>query len=297
MRMGWLVVVMTLAGCGPGLGGGGGNDGGGDATQGAPTGGASMSAGMTRGDDDDENEEDDQDDDDDDPTPTTGGADGTTGGPPMTACEPAPPRPGDCGDAVLEDAWVHIGTEADDERSTLEGVRVIDGSLMIHRAPDENLDFLACIEEITGSLIVHDNDALVCMTGLAHVQRLGGDVVITRNDALQDIDALVGVEELERENEGFGSIEHSLIVLNNASLIRVSGLTELAIVHGAVHIRDNPMLQAIDGLVGLLAVGGSLAINHNESLCQSHIDELGEGIEQPAEIPSSWSSIGNAEGC
>lgn len=228
----------------------------------------------------------------------TSSTEGGTGDPPRSACGEPPPQPADCGDGVLEDVWVHIGTGATDERDSLDGVREIQGNLIIHGAADDNLDFLACIEEITGNLIVSDNDALVCMTGLANLETLGGNLVVAGNDALVEIDAPVGVTTIGTSVvDGVGEVDHSVLILDNPSLRRIGGLTALAAIAGELHIQRNAALEDIDGLVGIEGIGGNLAINHNSSLCMSAIVELGEGIEVPATPPDDWTTVGDAEGC
>lgn len=272
----------ALLGCGPTVNLPGSEGGGGDTTTGGDN--ATTAASLTSG------------------TPPTPGsdtvaADGTTAedppGPP-----PLPPPPDNCGEAVVVDPWLHIdGTELD-ERAKLVDARVIDGDLVVHRAPDADLSFLACLTEVTGDLVLFDNDALVDVSGLAFIERVGGDIVIADNDALIDFDALTLVTEIEAsvEDEPF-EVRHSLIILGNASLERIHGLWNLQTIVGDFHVRDNPNLVDIAGLVGILAVGGSLAINHNESLCGSQVAALGDEIINPDEPPNDWTTIANNEGC
>ena len=231
------------------------------------------------------------------PGSDTVAADDTTGsdppGPP-----PLPPPPDNCGDGILVDAWLHIDGTDLDERAELEGIRVIDGDLVVHQAPDADLSFLACITEVTGDLVLFDNDNLVDVTGLAFIERIGGDLVIADNDALVDFDALTLVTEIERgPGPDILEIDHSLIILGNASLETIHGLWNLELVFGDLHVRDNPNLTDIAGLVGITAVGGSLAVNHNESLCISQVAALGDGITTPDTPPDDWTTIANNEGC
>ena len=234
--------------------------------------------------------------------PTTGAdtvaADGdtTAGDPPGPP--PLPPPPENCGDSIVVDPWLHIdGTELD-ERAKLEGARVVDGDLVVHRAPDADLSFLECLTEVTGDLVLFDNDALVDVSGLAFIERVGGDIVIADNDALVDFDALTLVTEIESTQEpGESQIFHSLIILGNASLETIHGLWNLETILGDFHVRDNPNLVDIAGLVGIAAVGGSLAVNHNQALCSSQVVALGDGITTPDEPPNDWTTIANNEGC
>lgn len=234
--------------------------------------------------------------------PTTGAdtdaADGdtTAGDPPGPP--PLPPPPQNCGEGTVVDPWLHIDGTDLDERSKLEGVRVVDGDLVIHRAPDADLSFLECLIEVTGDLVLFDNDALVDVSGLAFIERIGGDIVIADNDALVDFDALTLVTNIESSQPpGQAEVFHSLIILGNASLETIHGLWNLQTIFGDFHVRDNPNLVDIAGLVGIVAVGGSLAVNHNESLCSSQVVALGDGITTPDEPPDGWTTIANNEGC
>lgn len=210
--------------------------------------------------------------------------------------DPGPP-PLDCGDATLEDAWVLIDGSDADERSSLDGVHRIDGSLIIDGAPDSDLDFLDCIEEITGDLVIHDCDALVSTSGLSQLSYLGGSLMITRNDALVELEGLSLIDQIRREQVDNFWRPHSLIISENASLTEITGLSELVVVHGSVLIRDNPALTEISALSSLRAIGGLLAINHNESLCVAQAEAIFDAIEQPQEPLFGWSSSGNAEDC
>ncbi len=204
--------------------------------------------------------------------------------------------PTDCGTGVLTDARVRITTGDEDERASLEGIAVVDGDLVIKNAPDADLSFLQCVREITGNLYVFDNDALVDTDGLYWLERVGGDVVIAENDALVDFTGLAQITEIEGETSStLSEGAHSLFVLDNASLQRLSGLDSLLFVAGDLHIRDNPSLQDVDALAGLMLVGRTLAINHNPSLCASSVDAIGRTVS----IGQSSGSATNAndEGC
>lgn len=214
---------------------------------------------------------------------TTSAADGTS-----TGAELPPEHPPDCGTATVVDAQVWIGGP-EDERESLVGARVVDGDLIISGADDVDLGFLACLDEVTGDLYVHDNDALRDADGLYWLEALGGNLVVTRNDALVDFSGLANVLEIA---EG-----RSMIVSENAALERISGLASLVVVRGDLLLRDNPLLTDVTGLHGLGAVLGALAINHNGSLCESQIEALVSEIEIPEAPTDAWTNRGNAQGC
>ena len=205
--------------------------------------------------------------------------------------------PDNCGDAVLADGWLHISADEYDERHKLDGVAVIDGDLVIRRSELTDLELLRCVREITGTLHIYDNDALVDVSGLWWVERLGGDLIVADNDALVEFDALAKVREIERE-EVEGSpfpLEHGLAFIRNSSLERIRGLTDLERVWGDLVIRDNPALVSLEGLLGLTTATGAFAINHNPSLCPAAVIPIVEGLEDPYEY--GWSWAGNGEAC
>lgn len=226
---------------------------------------------------------------------TPSAADSTTAGAAF------PPRPEGCGDATVVDPWLHIdGTELD-ERDSLAGASTIDGDLVVYGVSDTDLSFLECLTEVTGDLVLYDNDALVDTTGLTWIEQIGGDIIIVENDALVSFDALTLVTELhssENPEVPAPDIDHALVIKSNAQLESIDGLANLVVVPGHLQVRDNPNLGDIAGLVGVVYVGGRLVINHNPQLCQSQVDALGDGLDLPDDsVPPDWSVVGNAEGC
>ena len=235
--------------------------------------------------------------------PTTGGGAGTGGTSGGGSSEGSsgeswvePPMPEDCGDAVLADGWLHISADEYDERDKLDGVAVIDGDLVIRRSELTNLDLLRCIREITGTLHIYDNDALVDVSGLWWVERLGGDLIVADNDALVEFDALAKVRETEREQpEPSKTVNHGIVFIRNASLERIRGLAELERITGDLVLRSNPALVSLEGLGSLREVGYALAVNHNASLCPPTVDAIRDGLA--ASPPRGVSALGNGDGC
>ncbi|MBL4683059.1 MAG: hypothetical protein JKY37_00605 [Nannocystaceae bacterium] len=241
-----------------------------------------------------------------DSAPTTTDRSSSTGRPSadgLATTEAEPPSPPDCVEGTVQDRWLHIDGTTLDERDKLQGVTVVDGSLVIYRVPDTDLSFLQCVRRITGDLHIYDNDSLLDVSGLAWVEEVGGDIIIVDNDALVSFDALTQVAELGDTEIPSGDpsnphyLRHHLIIANNESLERIEGLSSLQYVFGDFIIRDNPSLISIDGLVGVVGVGNILAINHNASLCISNVNALGDLIEAPSSPPPGWTTQGNNEDC
>lgn len=208
----------------------------------------------------------------------------------LEACQepqPMPPAPVDCSGAdgvITHD--VYVEPQSGYPAEVLEGVRRVEGSININRTDLANLDFMACVEEVTGSVTIYGNDQLANVDGLWSLGALGADFVLSENAGLVDFDGLPNVVE----------IPGSLVVKNNAGMESLSGFQQLEGV-GDLIIQSNPSLQSIDGLGGLRGVGGLFAVTNNHALCISSVNCVGLGITDPADPRSSWSARANDDGC
>lgn len=245
-----------------------------------------------------------------DPATTTGSVDGTatttetsttsvsstvdeSGGADTSAlhtCEepqPLPPAPVDCSgaDGVI-DHDVYVEPQSGHPAEALEGVVRVEGSIYVNRTDLTNLDFMACVQEVTGSITIYDNDQLTNVDGLWSVTTLGADFVFSENGSLADFDGLPNVVE----------IPGALVIKNNDGMQSLSGLHQLEAV-GDLYVQSNPALRDIDGLGGLQVVGGMFAVTNNASLCLSSVNCVGLGIIDPAEPREEWSARANDEGC
>lgn len=211
---------------------------------------------------------------------------------------PIPPSRFDCSgaDGVLPISAI---LEAGDDPSILEGVRRVEGSIHISRTELTNLDFMGCVEEVTGEVVIFGNDALTSVDGLWNLRAIGTDFVFSDNDALTDFDGLPNVTTLT------GTIR----IEDNDALETITGFHTLASVLGVVDeywdvlvggdlwIHDNPALRSMDGLGGLMVLEGVFAVTHNPSLCMSSVDCVGSGIVEPDMPPSDWTTRANDDSC
>jgi hypothetical protein len=218
-------------------------------------------------------------------------SDGSDTDAPITDCNepqeiPAAPAI-DCSgaDGVLTNTV--IIEDGGDQISLLEGVRRIEGSLRINRLDTTNLDFMACLQEVTGDVTIFGNDQLTNVDGLWGLTTIGTDFVLSENNALTDFDGLPNVTVLPR----------NLVMQDNASLTTISGFQQLDEVGDNLLIQSNPVLLDVNGLGGLRTVGGVLAITANDSLCISSVNCVGIGITDPAVPPETWSTQANDLGC
>ena len=214
---------------------------------------------------------------------------------------PIPPSRFDCSgaDGVIPTSVI---IEGDDDPSILAGVRRVEGSIHIDRTDLTNLDFMGCVEEVTGEVTIFGNDALTNVDGLWNLRSIGTSFGFSSNDALTDFDGLPNVMMLNG----------TLMIHDNASLEVITGFHGLvgllgepfidgngqdAFGGGNLSIRSNPVLRSVDGLGRLVVLEGTFAVNHNPSLCISSVDCVGEGIVQPETPPESWTTQGNDHGC
>lgn len=192
--------------------------------------------------------------------------------------------------------------------SMLDGHIEITGDLKIYPPDLDNLDFLACITtvggniqvyntqitdlgglinitELAGSLSISDNPNLEYVYGFDGLTRIGSDgpvsgaLVITKNESLRGIYGFQGLQQ----------IELGINIDENPILERVEGLANLVAVgtepgtggnYPDLSVAYNPELASIDGLIGIQALGGQLVIQANPKLCISDIMSLADMLEQ-----------------
>jgi len=214
----------------------------------------------------------------------------TTGEPPGGACleeQVIPDPPVDCSGAAGVLDTSAIIEDGGDDPSILDGIVTVNGSIRINRTAETDLNFMACVQEVTGDVTIFGNDQLTNVDGLWNLTSVGTDFIFSENAALTDFDGLPNITGIDR----------NLIIKNNDSLQTISGFHSLVGIEGNLTIQNNDALLSVDGLGGLQLVNGVLAITANPQLCQSSIICVGEGITVPATPPDTWSTQGNDNGC
>lgn len=190
-----------------------------------------------------------------------------------------------------------------------------------------NLDGLADLTEVAGSLHIQNNPALTDINGFSSLVNVGRNLWIENNNALTNIDgfyALTNTGEVlaiiyndQLENlDGLSSLISTggtLGIWDNARLENVNGLSSLTVVgasenseQGWLHIKGNPLLTGLDGLSALLSVGNmrslsGIMITDNASLERcSALARLVDPIDDPGPGPDVWGQISfdhNLPGC
>ncbi|MCX4243614.1 receptor L domain-containing protein [Paraliomyxa miuraensis] len=215
---------------------------------------------------------------------------------------PIPPSPFDCRgvDGVLTH---HVGIEeGGHDPSILSGIRRVEGSVFLHTADITNLDFMGCLQEVTGGITIFDNDQLTNVDGLWNIREIGTDFVFANNDALVIFDGLPNLETFAR----------GLFIHDNGSLEELNGFQSLMGLEGImfiikdgqgweegfVSIHSNPVLRHIDGLGGLTVVNGTFTVTDNPMLCCSSVACVGENLLLPIAPEPTWMQCsGNDHGC
>lgn len=129
----------------------------------------------------------------------------------------------------------------------LDCVEEITGDLELDSTIVSNLAFLSSLVRVGGSVRIHDNDALLDLTGLDALEQVGGSLSIDYNDSLLSLAGLGSLHSL-----------HGLVVSRNWSLTSVAGLSGALHLHAAdpathaqIRISENPVLTALDGLADI----------------------------------------------
>lgn len=185
---------------------------------------------------------------------------------------------------------VHEGELRIDETtdlSTLERVRLVNGTVRIIGVLSSDLQFLGCLEEVQGDLFVSQNPSLQELDGASNLIAIragsgaAGGLFINGNPALQ---SLAGFQHLQIVEGGMAvSSNESLSSFGLPGLERIEfGLTmggcdTVDTEQPAVGSGSNPMLTEFDGLDSLSYVGG-LSIHGQENLASlARLRELADG--------------------
>ncbi len=169
----------------------------------------------------------------------------------------------------------------------------ITGNLTISGDDIVNIDALINVTNVSGRLIIEDNEGLLNIDGLSNITSIStliGLIDISNNSALEDIDGLNNLSNLEGELiiednnalanidglENLTSVGGDLEILGNDALTNVNGLsniTSISDVLGMIAIRGNEVLTNVDGLINLSNITGELILDYNFIL--NNIDGLG----------------------
>lgn len=123
---------------------------------------------------------------------------------------------------------------------------------------------LANIETINGALTIKRCSKLQVLTGLNQI-RFATQLYIDENDRLQDFVGLAGLD----------TITQAISIRLNDSLKNFDGMGELqGNMLGGIKITDNPMLEYVSSLKGIVSIDGDLTLKRNHLLSMSGMDKM-----------------------
>ena len=142
--------------------------------------------------------------------------------------------------------------EIDAFPTTYPECSTITGDITIQGTDITNLNGLAQVTSIAGTLGIYYNDVLMNLTGLDALISVGS-LWISSNNSLTSLSGLGNLE----------TIEGSLQIVNNSSLTSLVGLEALTSIEGLLYIGSNSSLMNLAGLDALTTIGGYLDIQAN----------------------------------
>jgi len=195
--------------------------------------------------------------------------------------------------------------QIDNFQTNYPGCFEIEGNVIINGEESiTNLSGLNVLTSIGGNLDIYDNDILMSLQGLESLNSIHGDLIIghpgywNANDSLTSLSGLDNLDYLG----GDLSIACNLSLINiaalgninyvggsiyigypnawgtmggNSSLTNLTGLENITVVEGDLHIHSNPVLTTLEGLNNIISIGGNLHVSANESLTNfSGLDNL-----------------------
>ncbi|MBK7830063.1 hypothetical protein [Nannocystis sp.] len=175
---------------------------------------------------------------------------------------------------------------------------VLDDLVVEGRTPGE-LGVLVRVEEVAGSLVIHDNPALKQLPAWPSLVRIGGSLSISANSELGTVQGFPALTELGRglyvaENPKLATFElggaltvaGSVFFALNPRLTRIAGLATLEEVEHDVYIGDNAALEVVE-MLALAEVRGDLQVANNLSLREAKFSSL-------RSVAGTWSVAHNS---
>ena len=167
-----------------------------------------------------------------------------------------------------------------------DGPLCVLGDLTVEGRSAAELDVLARVEEVAGSLLVHDNPTLKQLPAWPALRRIGGSLSISANAELLAVGGFPALSELVEglyvaenpklmtvaigdELQVVGAVFFAL----NPRLTEISGLSALERVERDVHFTDDAALAALE-LSTLAEVGGNLRVDENLALRAARFPSL-----------------------
>ncbi|MCH9681362.1 MAG: hypothetical protein K0V04_08015 [Deltaproteobacteria bacterium] len=172
---------------------------------------------------------------------------------------------------------IGIGVGGDDP-AILEGIARVEGGIDIFDSTVVDVNFMACVREVTGRVVFLGNAELVDVGGLWSLETIGTDFIFAENESLVVFDGLPNL----------AMVNDDIVFHDNESLEVIAGLQSLVHIEGDLTIQGNPVLTSIEGIAGLMVIHGVLAVTANPLLCADAISCVTESIVDPPTPPPDW---------
>jgi len=180
---------------------------------------------------------------------------------------------------------------------------IIDGTVTISGSDITDLSTFKGITEITGNLIIVNNDNLEYLEGWFNsLERIGGDLNIILNNSLKNVNGFPSLISANRIDvilnrdllnvSGFSKLKDGvkgISIKENAQLTQFQGFRSLENVNVDIAISDNSSLEVINAFEALSVVGRNLSIQNNAVL--KDVD----GFSNVNRIKGGIQIIGNAQ--
>ena len=162
---------------------------------------------------------------------------------------------------------------------------LISGDLVIQSNGNNisNLDSLAQLTAVRGSLIIEANDALNSLSGLENLNCIGKNLQINDNSNLTDITALSNVRSLN------GILE----IKNNDALSSLKGLDNISFIGGVLTISNNDALTSLEGIESIDPLWiTNLTIENSAALSLCALENICEYIDEEGAATISANAVG-----
>ena len=113
--------------------------------------------------------------------------------------------------------------------------------------------------DVTGTLTISGND-ISNLDALSALTRVGSGLIISDNTSLLNVNGLAGLGTVKADP---GTANNGIRISGNQVLTNLDGLFSLTEVLGPITIRDNPLLETINGFSSITGIDGLWISNNN----------------------------------
>ena len=182
---------------------------------------------------------------------------------------------------------LYIGSTTVENLDALANLKNVGGSIKIQgNLLLTEIDFLNEIAEINSDVVIASNRSLSEISGFRNVTSINGNLEIRNNESLETISGfgqLNSIGGLLRFNSlisvmdfsGFTSLSSigGDMEINITSIPDLSGFSSITNIGGSLIIRTNVFLENVDGLSSLSSIQGDLIIDNNASALNNNFTD------------------------